>query len=325
VFTIAHLSDPHLAPLPRPRVAELMSKRVTGYINWWRNRRFIHDRAVLDKIVADLKAQGADHIAVTGDLTNISLPEEFTRALAWLEAIGPASDVTVIPGNHDAYVHSAAHAAERVWNGYMRGDDAQPVHSRASGNPEPASQSQQFPSLGPRSRGDERNFRGFPFVRRRGPLALIGLSTAVPTGLGMATGRVGAEQLAALAATLDAQKDALRVVLIHHPPVSKAAHHKLLTDAPEFLRVIAAHGADLVLHGHDHLGMLNWLEGPGGAKVPAVGVPSASAAPGMAKNAAAYNLYRIEGTPGAMRCEMIARGIGANGDVVEQKRMMLVT
>ncbi len=291
MFTLAHLSDPHLAPLPRPRVAELMSKRATGYINWQRNRRFIHDRAVLDKIVADLKAQGADHIVVTGDLTNISLPEEFTRARAWLEAIGPASDVTVIPGNHDAYVRSAAHATEQYWGDFMR--------------------------------GDERSLGGFPFVRRRGPLALIGLSTAVPTGLGMATGRVGAEQLARLAATLDAQKDALRVVLIHHPPVSKAAHHKLLTDAPAFLRVIAMHGADLVLHGHDHLAMLNWLQGPGGAKVPAVGVPSASAAPGMAKNAAAYNLYRIEGAPGAMRCELIARGIGANGDVVEQKRMML--
>ena len=34
---------------------------------------------------------------------------------------------------------------------------------------------------------------------------------------------------------------------------------------PMLLRVIAAHGAELVLHGHDHLHMLNWLDGPNGS------------------------------------------------------------
>ena len=43
---------------------------------------------------------------------------------------------------------------------------------------------------------------GFPFVRRRGPLALIGLSTAVPTPPFMATGRLGEAQLARLGETL---------------------------------------------------------------------------------------------------------------------------
>ena len=28
----------------------------------------------------------------------------------------------------------------------------------------------------------------------------------------------------------------------------------------------------------------------------------------------AYNLYRIDGAPGAWRCEMISRGIDADGD-----------
>ena len=57
--------------------------------------------------------------------------------------------------------------------------------------------------------------------------------------------------------------------------------------------------------------MLNWLHGPNGTRVPAVGVPSASAAPGTSKDAAAYNLYRIEGAPGAWTCELISRGIDA--------------
>ena len=41
-------------------------------------------------------------------------------------------------------------------------------------------------------------------------------------------------------------------------------------------RELAAHGADLVLHGHDHCRATLWLDGPD-KKIPAVGAPSASA------------------------------------------------
>ncbi len=292
MFTLAHLSDPHLAPLPAPSWRELMNKRVTGYINWQRRRRFIHDRAVLDKIVADLKAQAADHIAVTGDIANIALEEEFVRGRKWLQDLGSPRDVSFVPGNHDAYVRQAVRYAPQ-WAPYMSRDDGA---------------------------------AGFPYLRQRGPLALIGLSTAVPTAWGMATGRLGEAQLKRLGEALAALagEKAYRVVLIHHPPVSKAKRHKLLTDAAEFIRVIGVHGAELVLHGHDHLHMLNWLAGPNGARVPAVGVPSASAAPGMSKDAAAYNLYAIDGAPGAWTCEMTSRGIGSAGTVMQQRRVKLI-
>ena len=41
MFTLAHLSDIHLAPLPDPRWQELIGKRLTGYINWRRKRQFV--------------------------------------------------------------------------------------------------------------------------------------------------------------------------------------------------------------------------------------------------------------------------------------------
>jgi 3',5'-cyclic AMP phosphodiesterase CpdA len=293
MFTLAHLSDPHLAPLPTPRWSELIGKRVTGYINWQRRRRFIHDPAVLAKIVADLKSQSPDAIAVTGDLTNIALPQEFVVGRDWLAALGAPADVTVVPGNHDVYVPAAGVLVDRLWRPYMSEDD---------------------------------ETAGFPFVRRRGPLGLIGVSTGVPTPPFFATGLIGNEQLAALALTLDELKaeKLFRVVLIHHPPVSKAARHKRLLDAHILLHVIAEHGAELVLHGHDHLHMLNWLDGPNETRVPAVGVPSASAAWGMSKDAAAYNLYAIDGAPGAWTCEMISRGIGSDGTVMQQRRVKIL-
>ena len=106
MFTLAHLSDPHLAPLPTPRFSELASKRLLGFLNWQRKRRDIHQRVPLDEIVADLATQTPDHTAVTGDLVNIALPDEFAAARAWLAALGSGHNVTVIPGNHDAYVRS---------------------------------------------------------------------------------------------------------------------------------------------------------------------------------------------------------------------------
>jgi 3',5'-cyclic AMP phosphodiesterase CpdA len=292
MFTLAHLSDPHLAPLPRPHASELLNKRITGYLNWLRNRRFIHIRAVLDKITADLSGK-AEHIAVTGDITNIAAQGEFVQGRAWLESLGSPENVTFIPGNHDSYVREGLALTARYFSPYMRGDDGE---------------------------------TGFPFVRRRGPLALIGLTSGLPTTWGMATGRLGAGQLARLVATLDAlQEERLfRVVLVHHPAVSKAKWYKRLLDAADFLRVIAGHGAELVLHGHDHLHMLNWLPGPNGTRVPAVGVPSTSTAPGTGKNAAAYNLYAIDGAPGAWSCELVARCIGQAGEIVEQKRIALL-
>src|SRR4051812_31501957 len=94
MFKLAHLSDPHLAPLPRPNPRELLSKRGLGYINWLRKRRSIHRPEVLAALVADLKAQTPDHIAVTGDLVNLSLTSEFAPARVWLETLGNPHDVT---------------------------------------------------------------------------------------------------------------------------------------------------------------------------------------------------------------------------------------
>jgi 3',5'-cyclic AMP phosphodiesterase CpdA len=299
MFVLAHLSDPHLAPIPTPRVRELASKRGLGFINWYRGRHAIHRPEVLALVERDLAARTVDHIAVTGDLVNLALAAEFAAAHQWLARLGPPERVTVVPGNHDAYVRAAAAHPLRYWGDYMRGDAAGPI--TAPGAP-----------------------AHFPFVRRRGPAALVGLSTAVPTGPLMATGRLGADQLMRLDDALDAlgREGLFRIVLIHHPPVSRLAQHfKRLVDAAPLRRVIARHGAELVLHGHAHVHLLTWLDGPRG-RVPAVGVPSASAAADPHGDAAAYNLYAIERDADGWRCEAVTRGVG-DGALTETGRRTL--
>ena len=107
VFKLAHISDVHLGPLPKVRAIDLVSKRITGYINWKRNRAAHMESATLERIVTAMKAEAPDHVAVTGDLTNLALDAEIANAALWLESLGPAADVSVVPGNHDAYVPGA--------------------------------------------------------------------------------------------------------------------------------------------------------------------------------------------------------------------------
>ena len=293
MFVLAHLSDPHLGPIATPRLAELANKRGLGLINWYRKRHRHHCRDVLDAIVRDMHAQAPGHIAVTGDLVNISLDAEFASAARWLEQVGTPHDVTLVPGNHDAYIRRASGSAALHWRDYMRGDDG----------------------------------ATFPFVRRRGSLAIVALTTSLPTGPFMATGRLGGEQLARLAGILAAlaREPVFRVVLIHHPPVPNRGHTmKRLIDAPLLRALLAQHGAELLLHGHNHEQQLMWLGGPRG-RIPAVGVPSASAIISGHDEPAAYNLYSIAGGPGAWHCEMVSRGLreGHNG-VVELTRHTLI-
>jgi 3',5'-cyclic AMP phosphodiesterase CpdA len=291
-FTLAHLSDPHLPPLPAARFRDLASKRALGYLNWTRNRHKYHRREVLDALVDDIRAQRPDHIAVTGDLVNLALEAEFAPSRAWLESVGAAEHVTVIPGNHDAYVRATRHRAAEVWDDYIRGDEANGAAA-------------------------------FPFLRRRGPVALIGVSSAVPTLPLMATGRLGPIQLEALERILAqlSTEQVFRVLLVHHP-LHSTSRVKQLTDSRKVHALLRKHGVELVLHGHDHIHSTIWLDGPQG-RIPAVGVPSASAIAHRHYPAAAFNLFSIERENGAWRCEQIVRGINNDMRVQELRRTSL--
>lgn len=288
MFRLAHLSDPHLGSLPRPRLHELAGKRALGFFNWLRKRRGLHQEDVLAELIVDMRSFKPDHLAITGDLINLSLEKEFEPARAWLEALGTPHDVTVVPGNHDAYVGATASHSGKHWGEFMTNDAVQVLV------------------------GQEITY---PFVRRRGSVALIGLSTAVPTLPFMATGKLGRGQLMRFSRILAELKDegAFRVVLIHHPPKSSPAHRfRRLVDAHNFRAVLAEHGADLVLHGHNHVHSLIWLDGPK-RRIPAFGVPSASSPPHSRHDAAGYNIYEIGGAPGAWHCTAILRALRADG------------
>jgi 3',5'-cyclic AMP phosphodiesterase CpdA len=170
-------------------------------------------------------------------------------------------------------------------------------------------------------RGDD-GLERFPFIRRRGDVALIALSTGVPTGPFMATGRLGEKQLAGFADALEQTRGNFRIVLIHHPPVSPMRRFlRRLTDAAAFRSVLAEKGAELVLHGHDHRRLVTSLQGPDDRKIPTIGVPSASARVRHGEeDSAGYHLFHIDRAGDAWRCEMIARERSVDGTISERGR-----
>jgi 3',5'-cyclic AMP phosphodiesterase CpdA len=289
MFLLAHITDPHLGPLPEVRRRDLISKRALGYMNWHRNRAHGFNPDVLAALVADMAEHKPDHIAVTGDLVNLALASEFAAAHDWLSKLGTPETVTVVPGNHDAYVLGAFDEGARLWKKFMGSD------------------------------GDPEEIARFPFVRRRDSIAIVGLSSAVPSLPLMATGVIEAKQAKSLGTLLDdlGRENLFRVVLIHHPPIEgSTSWQKRLIGAGLFRAEIAKHGAELILHGHNHHTIVGHIAGKDG-DVPVVGGSAASTAPRIDRPGGSYNLFRIEKKGGKFTCAMTERGIRIAGAPVE--------
>jgi len=294
MITLAQLSDVHLAPVAPPRLAELNLKQALGWFNWQRKRKAQHLRTVLDAVVADLQAQQPDHIAVTGDLVNMGLPAEQEAAYHWLQSLGPPEVVTAIPGNHDVYGVSAADPGIERWRPYMT-STWNSVRS------------------------------GFPFVKIIGQVALIGASSAVPTPVFFATGALGQAQRDALGRILAdlGQAGFLRVLLIHHPPLpGQADRFRRLDDAGPLAAVLAQHGAELVLHGHNHRPMYAQTPGPRGP-IPVVGAPSASACPTLHQPGAGYSLLKLTLEAGRCAIQLTRRTYGSGGTIASTEQRVL--
>jgi 3',5'-cyclic AMP phosphodiesterase CpdA len=264
---LAHLSDLHATPVRARGLGLLPSKRTLGWVSWRLRRHKVHRPEVLAALVEDARSGSSDQVVVTGDLTNVSSPHEFPEARRWLERLGAPERVMIVPGNHDAYVALRRTPGWELWREWIASDAGHP--------------------------------NGFPTLRVRGPLALVGVCSARPTPPGLATGSVGPAQLGRLEALLAdlGARGLCRVVLIHHPVTpGSVSRRRALTDAAALRDVLARRGAELVLHGHRHRSVFETVAGPA-APIPVVGAPSASDV-----HRASYHLYEIEPAgPGRFR------------------------
>ncbi|MCB8882454.1 metallophosphoesterase [Acidisoma cellulosilytica] len=267
-FSLAHLSDLHLPP-----PAEAMSMRdrnlksVLAKLSWHRKRKRIYTLHPAAALLADIAAQAPDHIALTGDITNFGHPAEFVAARRYLQQIGAPHDLSVVPGNHDRTVPLPWQDSLEQWQDWMCSDAEEAVLSEG----------------------------GFPFLRRRGDLAIIGVDSAILTPVFKAYGEIGMTQMHRLAELLEAtgRQGLFRAVLIHHPPtMSLGGERKALRDRAALCAVLAQHGAELMISGHHHITRLDGVQGPS-YRIPSFGVPAALASKARPEWAG-WHLHRIE-------------------------------
>lgn len=266
---IAHVTDPHLS-FGMPRGAELFGKRGLSALSWLSSRRSRHNAETAEVLVQDLLADPHDAVAMTGDLINFGLPREFELSKKWLSRLGPPDSVIAIPGNHEALAGNWEEAMERHWAGY-----AEPNRTLTLGGAN-----------------------------------LIAVSSACVTPPLFASGHVQQAALECLRSNLAAAraKGLLAVVLIHHPPTPIAKRRKALSNLRDTADVVANGGASLVLHGHMHGRDLSWIDAPHG-RIPVLGAPSLSMAPGHRHPAGAWRSLLIQRSEGATRVRITERVI----------------
>jgi len=245
---------------------ELLNKRILGYLSWKLKRRHSHSIEVLSNLLNDLADRQPAHIIISGDLTHLGTINECTQAKNWLNSLGNTDYISIVPGNHDAYVSTDFTHSLGQWLPYMQ-SDARTANDKAH----------------------------FPYLRIRDHVAIIGLSTAIPTAPFFATGKLGELQLQRLEDVLErtAQQNLYRIVVLHHSPQpGLSSFRRRLIDAEQFISVIKNKGAELILHGHGHRQIHHRLNS--NKRLPPVfGVPSASANCGDPEKKPGYNIYRI--------------------------------
>ncbi|MES2683495.1 MAG: metallophosphoesterase [Pseudomonadota bacterium] len=278
LLRLAHLSDPHLTvPLDGVAFSEWVGKRTMSRLSWLRGRQQLQRPEVLAAAIADIRAHAPDHIAITGDVSNFSLPVEFRAAAAWFATLGAPANVSVIPGNHDALVPVPFAQGWAHWLPWMQGDVA--------------------------------GAAALPYLRVRQGVALLGLSSAIATAPGLAGGTVGSAQLQWLAAQLPQLKaqGLFRIVMLHHPPADGVVgRRKALTDRAALREVLRTHGAELVLHGHSRDARFDPLPGPQGL-IASFGLPSISAIPNPRDEGSRWHLLEIARTAQGWQVDVTVR------------------
>lgn len=281
---LAHFSDLHMLSLEGVTLGRFLNKRITGLAMLRLHRKSAHKPHAVRAVAEEVKRARIDHVCITGDLTNLALEAEFTMVRGFLERdLGLSGEqVSVIPGNHDVYTRGSAQKRrfEQFFSDYIQSD---------------------MPEYGVEHCGAR-----YPYVKLRGKIAIIGMSSAVPRGPLMAAGRFGAAQIDHLAKILDDDrvKGRSKVILQHHPAHNVrnrvVAFLEGLHDSKHMVRTLAKVEHGMILHGHSHIRVRRTIETEVG-RIEVVGATSASLLSDHPHRHSGFNLYEFDDETGRIK------------------------
>jgi 3',5'-cyclic AMP phosphodiesterase CpdA len=282
---LIHLTDPHLSSLESFSLLTVKGKRKSGYLSWYRTRRYIHRPEILERLTQAVHNESPDQILLTGDLVHIGLEDEIIQAARWLRRLGSPEQVMLIPGNHDNYAPDSLAAMNNHWCDYLPAQNA----------------------------GINDYTAAYPVVRTAGDLRLLGVNTSCVTRIFSAEGELGKAQLSRLQDALvgsasgtvgeSPKRSEFTCLLIHHPPLpGLAKRRKALRDAGGLQLVIEEQQPDLVLYGHIHCNRERQL-----GEVRTFCTASASSV-----NNASYRVFDVERTDDGWHCHMRLMSLDKN-------------
>lgn len=213
---LAHFSDLHLLEADH-QARRGVARRRLSYLTLGRPNDHEDRRRRASRALAVARASGADHVLITGDLTEDGLDAQFDVLAELLADSKLAPErITLLAGNHDAYVDRAAFA-------------------RAL--------------LGPLRPYAATSTAGTPITLR--DAVILPLSTAMAQPYTRSAGSIDVDALAAveaIAAQSHREGRAL-VVAMHHPPKRRFPVMQWIDGLVEH----AAMGAILARHDHVHV------------------------------------------------------------------------
>jgi len=229
---LAHFSDIHLTTRRLGwALRDLPTKRLTGWFNLralGRGRQFRAAHEVARALVREFCARKPDRIVFSGDATALGFASETAHAARHLH-VGDSGlpAALAVPGNHDYYTRTSAvsEAFERDFAPWLVGERvAEDI---------------------------------YPFAQQVGRVWLVGVNSSTANVRPWdASGEVGEAQRARLEELLARLSPGPRVIVTHYPVCladgrPESPRHGLRDLAPT-VRIAAAGGAVLWLHGHRH-------------------------------------------------------------------------
>lgn len=223
---LAHFSDIHVTHFPLSGGFALKRlAAVTSYSLAGRGKHFEGSDERIAALLAHVESQNVDHAICTGDLTGVATEHELARAAELFgDRLREPERYTVIPGNHDRYVSSAAGLFEKHFATLCEGASFPAVKHLPSG------------------------------------VTLVLLDAARPTSLIDSSGLIGeAQRSKALSILSDPSlKDRFVIVALHYGLLRMTGKRDSrphgLRDDVEVMHLLdrADVSVDLVLHGHLH-------------------------------------------------------------------------
>lgn len=273
IYTIVQISDLHLLSLRGAKWQEFLNKRIYGLISKIAsNKGKINYNWVTEIVEREISRIKPQHIVITGDLTHLSLGNEYKKSREWLDKLSSYSEIMLVPGNHDHYTRKSNPDNLKYWESYTIS----------------------HPDLGyQKSRLRERDY--FPSLVLTSQIALIGLNTAKPCPSFFAYGSVGEYQLQSLSQILEKLKhrNLFKVLVLHYPPDNKhVSKRKGLLDSDKLLELLQTHPVQIALHGHSHKQGISYLNTP--CNTISFGTASISALQESAEKRSSINIFQIQ-------------------------------